>query len=347
MRYPRDAENPSWQRPIAENFNSLVRASSSLETVREWIGEFFAEREQFNRRRDDWQKRQQAHANTLLRNGGFAAEPLDRTPPSPGLAWESIHIPPQGAEEHANVVSGWTPVELCYDNAPVEPGCPWRWPFSHLSLVAKVTLLASIRDGVYRGVARLGPELAPTDMACRRIDKQVLAALSWPDKLIAATKLPESARESIEEFLREIRAELGQKSPPACGKNSAARQADRPMYDDCTPRNDGYVDLPTDPDAYIPIKDIVVAEHTPLELSIDPKKAKRIALDYPTNKIRWTHPRNKSGEPTKNRTCIHYGDWCDYIRRLSKPDDGAPHISEADVKARTDAIRKTKSPKFG
>lgn len=112
-------------------------------------------------------------------------------------------------------------------------------------------------------------------------------------------------------------------------------QGDRP--DDC-----GYVGLPADLAAYVPAADIL-ATHTPVDLAISMKELGTILEDYNTNRIRWTPPLGKNGQPMRNRRSVHLGDWTAYVKwRLPDEADGFPRLTEAELESRKAAVRNGK-----
>lgn len=103
----------------------------------------------------------------------------------------------------------------------------------------------------------------------------------------------------------------------------------------------GYVKTPSDPRSYVPVTEIVTA-HTPPGLSMTARRVSEIAEDYADNQIRWTRPRDKRGNPIKNRRSVHLGDWAAYVKTSTGIDaEGFPRLSEAEIDARKNAVRQT------
>jgi len=80
------------------------------------------------------------------------------------------------------------------------------------------------------------------------------------------------------------------------------------------PDDRGYVATPSDPSAYVPASDIV-SKHAPAALCLTIKQLTQILEDYPTNRIRWTRPPGKKGNPRPNRRSVHLADFFDYVER--------------------------------
>lgn len=114
-----------------------------------------------------------------------------------------------------------------------------------------------------------------------------------------------------------------------------ASQGDRPD-------EHGYVASPADPATYVPVTDIL-AKHTPVDLVISMKELGTILEDYNTNRIRWTRPLGKNGQPIRNRRSVHLGDWTAYVKRLLPAgEDGFPRLTKAELEQRKAAVRKGK-----
>lgn len=107
-----------------------------------------------------------------------------------------------------------------------------------------------------------------------------------------------------------------------------------------TPDERGYVESPVDPAVYVPAAD-VLTKHMPADLSILMKQLGTILEDYRTNRIRWTRPLGKNGQPMRNRRSVHLGDWAAYIaKRQANPEsDGFPRLSETELERRKAAVR--------
>ncbi len=120
-------------------------------------------------------------------------------------------------------------------------------------------------------------------------------------------------------------------SPPAPPEAVAARRGDD------APDEHGYVALPSDPAAYVPLVKILT-HHVPGDMLITSKEIVAIVEDYGTNRVRWTRPFGKSGRPTMNRRSIHLADWAEYLKRR-KPTNDFPRLSEAEIARRTAAVR--------
>lgn len=115
----------------------------------------------------------------------------------------------------------------------------------------------------------------------------------------------------------------------------AVSQGDKP--NEC-----GYVGFPADLAAYAPAADIL-AEHTPAALSVSMKELGTILEDYHTNRVRWTRPLGKNGQPMRNRRSVHLGDWTAYVKRRSPAEeDGFPRLTEAELESRKAAVRNGK-----
>lgn len=109
-----------------------------------------------------------------------------------------------------------------------------------------------------------------------------------------------------------------------------------------TPDERGYVASPADPASYVPMADIP-AKHTPAALSVSMKELGTILEDYHTNRVRWTRPLDKNGQPIRNRRSVHLGDWTAYVkRRLPAEEDGFPQLTEAELERRKAAVRNGK-----
>jgi len=105
------------------------------------------------------------------------------------------------------------------------------------------------------------------------------------------------------------------------------------------PDGRGYVESPIDPAAYAPAADIL-SEHTPAALSVSMKELGTILEDYHTNRVRWTRPRGKNGQPVPNRRSVHLGDWVAYLQRRTNPEsDGFPRLSATELERRKAAVR--------
>ncbi len=105
------------------------------------------------------------------------------------------------------------------------------------------------------------------------------------------------------------------------------------------PDEHGYVGFPADPAAYAPAADVLV-KHTPAALSVSMKELGTILEDYHTNRVRWTRPLGKNGQPIRNRRSVHLGDWTAYVkRRLPAEEDGFPRLTEAELESRKAAVR--------
>jgi hypothetical protein len=108
------------------------------------------------------------------------------------------------------------------------------------------------------------------------------------------------------------------------------------------PDERGYVASPADPAAYVPAADIL-AEHTPVDPAISMKELGTILEEYGTNRVRWTRPLGKNGQPMRNRRRVHLGDWTAYVkRRLPAEEDGFPRMTEAELEQRKAAVRNGK-----
>ncbi len=129
------------------------------------------------------------------------------------------------------------------------------------------------------------------------------------------------------------------KAPLSVGSQlSAPARADAVSQGD-TPDERGYVASPVDPAAYAPAADIL-AKHTPAELAISMKELGTILEDYDTNRVRWTRPRGKNGQPVPNRRSVHLGDWVAYSKRRTNPEsDGFPRLSPTELERRKAAVR--------
>lgn len=104
------------------------------------------------------------------------------------------------------------------------------------------------------------------------------------------------------------------------------------------PDEHGYVGLPADPAAYAPATD-VLAKHAPVELAISMKELGTILEDYHANRVRWTRPLGKNGQPMRNRRSVHLGDWTAYVKqRLPDEADGFPRLTEAELEQRKAAV---------
>jgi hypothetical protein len=120
----------------------------------------------------------------------------------------------------------------------------------------------------------------------------------------------------------------GSESPPV----EATSQSD-------IPNERGYVASPADPAAYVPASD-VLARHTPADLPISMKELGTILADYDTNRVRWTRPLGKNGQPMRNRRSVHLGDWTAYVKRRSPNEaDGFPRLTDAELEQRKAAVR--------
>lgn len=119
---------------------------------------------------------------------------------------------------------------------------------------------------------------------------------------------------------------------PDAPSAEAVSQGDRPD-------ERGYVASPADPAAYAPAADIL-AEHTPAALSVSMKELGTILEDYHTNRVRWTRPLGRNGQPMRNRRSVHLGDWTAYVkRRLPAEEDGFPRLSETELERRKAGVR--------
>jgi hypothetical protein len=108
------------------------------------------------------------------------------------------------------------------------------------------------------------------------------------------------------------------------------------------PDEHGYVESPADSKTYAPAADIL-AEHTPDALSVSMKELGTILEDYHTNRVRWTRPLGKNGQPKRNRRSVHLGDWTAYVkRRVPAEEDGFPRLTEAELESRKAAVRNGK-----
>lgn len=108
------------------------------------------------------------------------------------------------------------------------------------------------------------------------------------------------------------------------------------------PDENGFVDSPVDPTAYVRQVD-VLAHHTPVELRYTDKELKKI-VENGKNCVRWTRPKNPEGIPIFNRRQIHLGDWSEYIKRQTATEsDGAPYVPPGELASRTADVRATKT----
>ncbi|MBI5863437.1 MAG: hypothetical protein HZB38_02775 [Planctomycetes bacterium] len=120
--------------------------------------------------------------------------------------------------------------------------------------------------------------------------------------------------------------------PPRQSPMQAASQGD-------TPDEHGYVERPADPTAYVPAADIL-AKHTPADLPVSMKELGTIIENFHTNRVRWTRPLGKNGQPVPNRRNVHLGDWSAYLKRRADPEsDGFPRLSETEFERRKAAVR--------
>ena len=107
-------------------------------------------------------------------------------------------------------------------------------------------------------------------------------------------------------------------SPPALGSVGEST--------DSKPAENGYVPKPVDPTAYVSQASIL-AEHIPLRLPISEKQLPGILEDYSGNRIRWTRPLTKSGNPNPQRRSIHLNDWLNYIKRIGSSDPSPDELA--------------------
>ncbi len=113
------------------------------------------------------------------------------------------------------------------------------------------------------------------------------------------------------------------------------------------PDEEGYVEDPSDLTAYVSASEIVY-KRTPPDIRISLKKLPTILQDFAANRVRWTRPRDKSGQPIPNRRSVHLADWLQYIddqkcRVANSGDDGWPAMSEAEAVERAAEVRHAKT----
>jgi len=135
-----------------------------------------------------------------------------------------------------------------------------------------------------------------------------------------------------------VRAAQSAGDKPSHSSGKAVSQGDQPD-------ERGYVASPADPAAYAPAADIL-ARHTPADLPITMDRLVAIIEDYDANRVRWTRPLGKKGQPVPNRRSVHLGDWTAYLkRRVPAEADGFPRPTEAeieDIERRKAAVRRLK-----
>ncbi|MDA0284584.1 MAG: hypothetical protein O3B86_14645, partial [Planctomycetota bacterium] len=126
--------------------------------------------------------------------------------------------------------------------------------------------------------------------------------------------------------------------PSAASKATGDDAAAKPAEADRLPNEKGFVKAPSDPSAYVPQAEIL-AEHTPLNLGLEPKDLVKITEEFSINAVKWTRPRS-------NRRSIHLVDWTTFIRRLrSTETDGTPAVFPEEKETRQAAIRAKKTKK--
>lgn len=163
--------------------------------------------------------------------------------------------------------------------------------------------------------------------------------------LLAATALPIAAlmRNLANDIAREEQRDRTEGAAKAVDEQNAKA---KPIGLQDVPDDKGYVALPTDPSAYVPLT-AIVTRHSPVEPPLTKKQIVRILEDYGTNKIRWTRPLGKDGEPRSNRRSIHLADWLDFVEKLratlaNDPEAGFPPIDEREMAMRKYAIDRQK-----
>lgn len=80
----------------------------------------------------------------------------------------------------------------------------------------------------------------------------------------------------------------------------------------------GYVESPSDPSAYVSASKIL-SKHTSELPNIGAKELTAIVKNYAENRVRWTRPPMRSGEPRPNRLNVHLNDWLRCAARLKDP----------------------------
>jgi hypothetical protein len=170
----------------------------------------------------------------------------------------------------------------------------------------------------------------------QRIEAELIVAGYDRDKLV---DLNPAALLGLLRKAREQRGDADNAANVGKVKGGRPKVTDAEAKKDDEPDERGYVGLPIDPAAYAPAADIL-AKHTPADLPISMKELRTILEDYDTNRVRWTRPLAKNGQPVPNRRSVHLGDWVAYLKRRTNPEsDGFPRLSATELERRKAAVR--------
>ncbi len=137
----------------------------------------------------------------------------------------------------------------------------------------------------------------------------------------------------------------------ACLKSSPTEAGMDRVEPDATAKSDtrtepdanGYVRNPIDQSPNVSASEIL-AEHCPNGFVLTHKQLVSALEQFQVNRVKWSRPIGKNGEPRQNRLTVHLTDWLEYVRRsMGTESDGTPHVSPKEKEKRQAAIRARKT----
>ena len=145
---------------------------------------------------------------------------------------------------------------------------------------------------------------------------------------------------ACDDLRREVKEAFGDRKmfSREADSSNAGDASNRDSPDKC-----GYVAFPSDPSAYVSVSK-VLREHTPVDLDIKSKQVPGILENYQANRIRWTRPPGKDGNPCQNRRNVHVADWIAFVDRIkgNATNDDWPHVTGDEIAERKAAVRGSK-----
>ena len=220
------------------------------------------------------------------------------------------------------------------------------------SIAHKYAVLAAIHDTVCAKTKRIDPwrsHKAQASVARARLGTPFAVLCSLVKDLRNADRqLIERWRDDVVRDVDSVQIQSGSVEPnlsdPApSGTSSAATPPHEggpgPSRDQAKPDDSGYVAKPLEPGQYIPAS-VILTDFTPENLFISLKKLAQIVEDYAQNRVRWTRPLKRDGEPNPRRRAVHIPDWAAYCANRKKLDsEGFPVQAAEESEARKVTIR--------